>query len=429
MKKRTLLGLLAALPLSLLTACGGNSGNDATVRLVNASPGYASLDLYWDDSQKISSVGFGTVSDSVGLKNGSYTMALTSAGSSTELLTTSRSLESGKKYAIVAYGWEGSLKSVSISEDVDAADSGKTSVSVLNTSTDAGDLDFYLTGQDDSLDASTPVRSSVSGGSRSSFSTVTSGTYRLRVTAAGDTSDVRLDVSNVTIDSKAVVTFILTPTTGGVLVNSLQFNQGGSLVKQLTTKARARVVAAMANGSAVSLSAGGTSLSASSKSPAIKDYALIDAGTLTVNTSVDGNSLGSKSITFAAGSDTTLVVSGSNVAGAKVTAITDDNRLPTTSTKYKIRLLHVSPSLQNDTLTLSIDLSDVTSDQGYLAQPTYQTRTASSSSDIAVSALSTNSTIFTTGDNPVEMVAKGVYTMFVYDTAANAPTGKLKKER
>ena len=43
MNKRHLIGLLAALPLALLSACGGGSdGNDASVRLVNAIAFYTS---------------------------------------------------------------------------------------------------------------------------------------------------------------------------------------------------------------------------------------------------------------------------------------------------------------------------------------------------------------------------------------------------
>jgi hypothetical protein len=426
MKKRTLLGLLAVVPLSLLTACGGNSSNDATVRPLNASPGYASLDLYVADNKEATAVAFGEVSATASVSNGSVTTALTVSGSSTELLTQSRSLESGKKYAVVAYGWDGALKSVVIGEDEADADTDKTKVSVINTASDAGNLDIYLTAEDDDLASATPV-ATVAGGASSGYSAVTSGTYRLRVTAQDDSTDVRLDVSGVTIASKGVAHFILTPTKGGVLVNSVQLNQGGTAAKQLTSKARVRVVATMAGGSTVTLSAGATNLAAASKSPAIKSYVLVDAGTLTVNTAVDGNSLASKQVAFAAGSDTTLLVSGTGVGDADVTVISDDNRLPTTTGKYKIRLLHTSPALASDALSLSIDLSDVITDQAYKAVPTYQLRTATSSSDFVVSSLSLLDPVFSLIDQ--ETIAKGVYTMFVYDLANGTTTGKLIKER
>ncbi|MFZ2989097.1 DUF4397 domain-containing protein [Ideonella sp.] len=428
MKKRTLLGLLAVLPMSLLTACGGgDDGSDASVRLINASPGYASLDLYVEDNKEVSAVTFGVASDFSNVSNGDVTTALTVTGSSTELLTQSRSFASGKSYSVVAYGWDGALKSVVIPEDEDEADAGETSFSVLNTASDAGSLDVYLTADSDSLDSSTAVRSGVEGGTRSAFSTVTAGTYRLRVTANGDTSDVRLDVTGLVLPSKGVMTLILTPTKGGLLVNGLTLQQKGGLTKQLTTKARARVVANVASGAAVTMSAGDVSLSSASKSPAIKDYVLIDAGTVALNTSVDGTLLATQSLTVAAGSDVTFLVTGATPASAAVKVIQDDNRLPIQTTKYKIRLIHGSNLLAGEALTLSIDLSDVVSDQEFATSSDFEDRTASSSSDLSVSSLSATTPVFTVEDQA--LLAKGVYTMFVYDTAAGVATGKLKRER
>ena len=94
-------------PALWLGGCGGSSGNDASVRLVNASAGYSALDLYADDAQVLSSVAFGTASSYTGVAEGTITTALTSAGSGTYLLSQSRTLSAGDKYTIVAYGWPG----------------------------------------------------------------------------------------------------------------------------------------------------------------------------------------------------------------------------------------------------------------------------------------------------------------------------------
>jgi hypothetical protein len=426
MKKRTLLGLLAVLPLTLLTACGGKDSNDANIRLVNASPGYASLDLYVADNLESSDVAFGTVSSATGVSNGNVITALTLSGSTTELLTQSRSLESGKNYSVIAYGWEGALKSAVISDDETEADTGKTKVSVLNTASDAGSLDVYLTGEGEDLASATPV-AAVDGGSRSSFAAVSSGTYRLRITAKDDPTDLRLDVSGVAITSKGVVTFIITPTTGGVLVNSLMLAQGGSVAQQLTTKARARVVAAMAGGSSVTLTAGATALATSYASPRISPYVMVDAGTLAVNTAIDGNSLAAQDIAFAAGSDTTLIVSGAGLGDASVSIVRDDNRLPTTTGKYKIRLMHASPALSNDALSLSVNLSPVVDNQAYKSASTFRLLTATTAADIEVSSLSLLDPVVSLLDQ--ETISKGIYTLFVYDLANGTTTGKLIKER
>lgn len=432
MKKRTLLGLMASLPMSsVLTACGGSDSNGgASVRLVNASPGYDSLDLYVEDTLEISGVEFGTASSFNDVTSGDVTTALTRNGSATELLTQTRSFSKDKSYSVVAYGWEGDLKSVAILEDEDAADSGESSISILHTATDAGSLDIYLTGEDDDLDSSTPVASSVDGGSRSSFNTVDAGTYRLRVTAEDDTTDVRLDISGVTVESKGVYTVVLVPTSGGLLVDALMLQQEGDLTPLLNTQARVRLVANMAGGVSVGMSVAGTRLASAATSPTITEYVKVTAGSVTVNTSVGGSSLAASTFTVPAGADVTFLVTGSSASDAEITMITDDNRLPTSSTKYKIRLLHGSNLLASESLTLTIDLSDAISNQTFQGASSYVSKTSSSDADVTVNTLSsTTAVVDLTGDNSVSLAAKGVYTLFVYDTAAGATTGKLKKER
>lgn len=82
---------------------------------------------------------------------------------------------------------------------------------MFNTAVDNGSLDVYLTGSDDALDDASATVSAVTGGSVASYSTVTSGTYRLRVTGAGDKNDLRLDVPAMTLGSTQVATLIVTP--------------------------------------------------------------------------------------------------------------------------------------------------------------------------------------------------------------------------
>lgn len=427
MKRRQLLTLSTVLPLGGLAACGGSSASNANVRLLNASQDYSALDLYWDGSAVISSVAYGTVSSFTGVTDGTYTAALYSAGGASQLTAASRTLVKDTDYTVVAYGWSGALKSVVITENTDAAASGYSSVSVLNTAVDAGTLDFYLTGQDEVLSASTPQISGVTGGARSSAVSIAAGTYRLRITGTGDTTDLRLDVSNVTIASTGVYTFVLTCGAGGVLVNSLMLQQGGSVSVQPNTQARVRVVAGMANSGKVSVTAGSTVLTSAASSPTITSYALITAGSVVLNTSVDGSSLASQNLTIAPGSDSTVVVSGNSVADAVVNVISDANRLPTVSTYYKMRLIHASPSLMSTQLTLTVDLVDLVDNVAFAQASLFSSQTATSSSELSVSSLASTTPIYdVTGQ---AYLANGVYTVFVYDTSAGVATAKVKKDR
>jgi hypothetical protein len=426
MNKRHLLGLVAALPLAWLTACGGGgNSNDATVRLVNASAGYASLDLYVADNKEASNVAFGTGSDYTSVKSGDVSNVLTAAGSSTELLHQTRALGSGKKYTIVAYGWEGALKSVIMTDDESAAGTNKTKVSVLNTAFDAGELDVYLTGADDSLDSSTPIASGVDAGAQSGYASVSSGTYRLRVTAAGDTTDVRLDVPSITLDSTKVLTLVMAPGSGGVLVHAIGVLQDGNVTPYLNTQARVRVVAAIADSGTVTVNAGGTLLANNAKSSTILSYATVDAGTLALNTAVNGTALAADSLTVTGGQDMTLLVTGTGAGDATVTKIADDNRRPAVSTKYKLRMVHAAPSLADQNLSMTVDFGAVVNDLAFGQASAFSNLTATSSSTIDVTSPADGSVYTLTN---LALQSKGLYTLYMFDTTSGL-VGVLRKER
>lgn len=429
MMKRTLLGLLAAAPLVLLTACGGSGGGDASVRLVNASTGYSSLDLYVEDTKEASAVAYGAGSDFTSVSSGDVTTELAVSGSTTKLATTDRTLKKDTKYTILAYGWQSALKSVVLSESEDEATAGNTRLRVVNTATDAGAVDVYLTAEGDDLSAATPVAQSVASGSTSTLTSVEAGTYRLRITAAEDNTDVRLDVSGVVLSSKEVVSLVVTPSTGGVLVHAIQVVQGGSVKSFLNTKARARVVAAMSGGQTVTASAGLISLSNAAKSPAIKAYTLINAGSVSFNASVGGSSLATTTATVAGGQDVTLLVTGTSVGTAKVALVEDDNRLPTSSSKFKMRLIHASPLLAAENLSLRLGLTDLVSDQAWGGASAFATSTAATAGTLSVASLVSGSTVYSLSVTDNNLIAKSVYTVVVYDTAAGATTATVMKDR
>jgi hypothetical protein len=142
-----------------------------------------------------------------------------------------------------------------------------------------------------------------------------------------------------------------------VLVNSLLVRQGGAITALDTDLARVRLVSAVASSGAVGASFNGSTLATSVTSPAIGSYALVKAGSATPTISVNGASLSTAAITLAAGSDTTMMVWGP-AASASLSVVSDDNRLPTSSTSAKIRLIH-GASINSNPLTLTANYSAV----------------------------------------------------------------------
>lgn len=423
---RWLPALLLSATVALIGGCGGASDDDdATVRVINASTNYGALDLHVDDTLRSSAIAYGQTSGYIGFEEGSHTTTLTRTGSTTALSSVSRTLSSDYGTTVIAYQADGSLKTAQLSDSESAPSSGRAKLLVFNASPDAGSVDVYLSGSSDTLDNATLVASSVSAGSSSgSYTTVGSGTYRLRIAAAGSTTDLRLDAASMTLDSQGVYALVVTPTSGGVLVNSLLVRQGGAITQLDTDLARVRLVSAVASSGTVGAAFNGSTLATSVASPAIGSYALVKAGSATPTISVNGASLSTAAITLAAGSDSTLLVWGP-AAGASLSVIGDDNRLPASSTSAKIRLIH-GASINSNPLTLTANYSAVAENIALGAASTPTSVTAGSSTTIEVSDTTLSTALYSVSD--VTLSARGVYTVFMLGSGSSV-TGALRKER
>lgn len=160
---------LAVFVILSVTGCGGgddDSKKDSSLRVLNVSTGYSSIDLYANknysanageaDKLRIEATAYETMSSYASIESDNYNIKFKRNGSTGTLLTESAvSLGEEAHSTFVTYGATGSFGAVKIGEDTDAPDSGKSKVNVLNTGeTDA--MDVYLTDQDESK-ASSPV--------------------------------------------------------------------------------------------------------------------------------------------------------------------------------------------------------------------------------------------------------------------------------
>jgi hypothetical protein len=252
-----------------------------------------------------------------------------------------------------------------------------------------------------------------------------SGTRRLRVTAAGDNTDVRLDVDSFSLPDKGVGTLILTSTQGGTLANAVYLPQGGDPVRILNSKARLRGAVALAGGANASVRAGGkTVLTATTAGVISSRYTLLDAGTVPVTLSVNGTAVAVPDLTLTAGADYTLLV-WSDANGPRTTLVVDDNRLPTSASNAKLRLLNGMSTLAAP-LTLSVDFSPLIegTPTGQASDPVETSGTSDSQFD--VSNTSTAAAVLTrTG---ITLQSGSVYTFFMTDNGST-PIGVLRRDR
>lgn len=355
--------IVLAAALAACSSGGGDDDSPAQVRLLNVSPGYESLDLYVDDdnddddgkTRTLEAVGYEAVSEYAQVDSGTYTLEFRRNGVSGALKTVSaQNLPDEARVTYVAYGSSGRFAVQSIDEDIDEPDAGDTYVRVLNAAEAVGSLNVYFTEESVSLDNVSPDFASIGSGT----ARLDSGTYRLRVTGADDSDDVRLDVPEVTLESGKVVSLIFTSTQGGVLVNALLLPQTGDLTMLRNTKARIRGAVGISSGAMTTMRVGGATLFSNATAGAIgSNYVQVDAGAVAITMTVDGTPVSTPSQTLAAGGDYTLLA-WNDAAGVQTTLISDDNRLPAASGNAKLRLINGMSGF-GDPLTLAVDYSPV----------------------------------------------------------------------
>jgi len=333
------------LALAALQGCSKGSSSNAstsTIRLVNASTNYASLDMISSTTTFASAVAANSGSSYASTGSGTYPITLASAGSGIAAWQNTYSLAAGN-YTLLAYTSAQHLQGALLTDNEVAPASGYGKIRVINLSPDAGSVDVYLMATGGNKSATSPLVTYLTG--LTSYFSSAKGTYEIWVTGAGNAADLRLDIPSVTIADQQIVTLALTSTTGGYLVNGILLSQQVTAVQaQPNASARVRVVAnVMAGGASATVTATANSVSVASSlpSPNPSPYVLVPAGALSLNVQVNSTTVTAPAMTAAAGADLTLLVTGNGGANPYSVSppLIDDNTLPI-SNNFKIRLVN-----------------------------------------------------------------------------------------
>ncbi len=415
-----------------LNGCSSSKGN-AQIRVLNTSIDYSSLDLYLDNgstnTREIAAAAYGTLTSYLGVGAASYTVEFTSNNVQSSLKSVSENLAKNTHRTYVAYGNSGKFGTLEILEDQDQPSSSYTKVELVDAAPDAGNVDVYLTDPSVDLSNSSPTFSSVAGGTiaSSGFVSLSSGTYRLRVTAAGSQTDIRLDsVTGITFSSLEILSIVVTGTSGGVLVNATVIPQQGTQTVVNTPYARVRGAAGIPSGSNLTATLGGTNLLGAAAANTVSQYTLVTAGAPTLNLTLNGTALPASSQTITAGADyTVLVLNGAGVSGTTTTLITDDNRLPSSSAYAKIKLVNAMSAL-GDPLTLNVNYTPVASAIALGDGSSSTAVTAGTNTELDTVDATTSTTLYT--NTTATLTGSAVYDLFMFGSSAST-VGALRINR
>jgi hypothetical protein len=416
----------------LLDGCGSSGGN-AQIRVLNTSIDYTSLDLYLNNgttnTREIAAASYGTLGSYLSVGAASYTVEFTSNNVQSSLKSIDEKLAKNTHRTYVAYGNSGKFGALEILEDQDKPSASYTKVQLVDAALDAGSVDVYLTDPSVAIANSSPTFSAVAGGTIASagFVTVSSGTYRIRVTAAGSQTDLRLDsVTGIAFSSQEILSIVVTGTSGGVLVNAAVLPQQGTQTVVTNPYARVRAAAGIPSGSNLTANLGGTNLLGAAAANTVSQYKLVTAGTQTLNLTLNGTALTASNQVLTAGDDyTVLVLNGTAVSGTSTTLIADDNRYPSTSTYAKVKLVNAMSGL-GDPVSLNVNYTPVASAITLGNASSSTEVTAGTDTEIDTVDATTSTTLFTNATATLN--ASGVYDLFMFGTAAS-PVGALRVNR
>jgi hypothetical protein len=431
--------LLLLSSFTVLSGCGskddgtssgsGSSGNTGTLRVINATTQRSAVGLLIDDVSRESAIERDATSATYRVTAGSHTVALANSSGSA-LASTTATFAAGSATTLVAWtGDNNVVKYLSLDELEAVPASGRSKLLVFNAARDAGALDVHLTPATEALSDSPLLGNLAAGSGSSGYSSVNAGSHRLRLLKAGSVlaSDVRLDTT-VTLPDAGVAALVITPSTGGVLAHALLLQPAKAVTALTNTQARVRILSALPTNLPVAGTVNGATLPLLGSSPGFGSYALVPAGSSTPQVTVNGGTLTGAAWTAAPGSDTTLFVWGT-AAAPQFATLSDDNRLPSSTSAARIRLLHGLGNLAQD-LTLNIAGAAVaTASQGGMSPVTAVS--AVTDTTLSVTSSSTATSVYELTGKALE--ANGVYSVFLLGdsrlTSGNGLTTAVVKER
>ncbi|MBV8033635.1 DUF4397 domain-containing protein [Roseateles sp.] len=413
---------------AFLTACGGGGGSSSStqIRLLNATQSYANLDLVVSDKTINSKVAQATTGSYGGVDTANAPIQVQTSDVGNSVAALAPTLAGNSNYTLIAYGFAGSVRTSLLQESQDAPDSGKVKVLALNLAPDAGQLDVYITTPDAALTDATPFVAGLVGGAGSGYIQLNAGTYRVRVTGPNNKTDLRLDVSGVTLDSATVNSLIFTSTSSGTLVNGFKLIQKGAVTPYPNSLSRVRMVNGLAGGTYASSTVQGQTLLVNSPSPNRADYISLPAGASNLVVNVNGKAQSFAAPNLVAGADYTLLLYGT-AANPLLNVLVDDNRLPSTSGSVKIRLIN-GLSGNNPLASLVVDYTTLASNvqAGSSSAPAMISSTPGSTVQITSPLLA--NPLYNPGNNGgttslTPLTANGVYTALIMgDSTVNTGT-------
>jgi len=200
--------LLALIIAAVLPVWGcGSSGSVAPTRLLNASPGEASLEAFMNNDLFVSNVLYGTASGYEQIIPGSPILTVAAQGAKTALFSQTLSLQSATSYTVLVSGYPSSIAAILLTDNNSPPSADNMNLRIINAAPSLGTADVYVVAPGTNLKNVSPTVSAMNFESASSYIPLAAGTYQIYFTRTGQTV-VLIDSGKVSFGAGQVRTVV-----------------------------------------------------------------------------------------------------------------------------------------------------------------------------------------------------------------------------
>lgn len=175
----------------------------ATVRLVNASPDNATVEVLNGTTVLAPALGFGTTAACVTVPSGART--LTFRAGATDLATVNGTFTANGDYTVVVASTDAGTTATLLTDDFTAPTAGNQMLRLYNASNTAGDI--FITTADGAVEG-TPTVANLATGTATPWTSYASTNTRVRLFDVGTTATARGDVTIPTLANSVGTVFL-----------------------------------------------------------------------------------------------------------------------------------------------------------------------------------------------------------------------------
>ncbi len=183
--------------LALITSCGGGGGTTASLRVVQASPDQAAVNVLIDGKLQVSDVAYAGNTGYLSVNPGTKDLQLELNTNNSLVLDAKVPVTSSSETTVVLTGNSGSLKPVILADSNSAPTAGDIEIRVMNAAPGIAAADVYIVPAGSNISTLSPVATSLAFQAATSYQTLTAGTYQVFLTVPGTKSAYLSSVSLV----------------------------------------------------------------------------------------------------------------------------------------------------------------------------------------------------------------------------------------